>query len=262
MSQNSKASLLSTHDIHFDYVIMDLAMSAYENDKVNQTNRARPIRGTGRHKKSSVQNGASSVACLLLYIRLESAIRRCFYSLSEANREKAYGGKLFRKYKAVRNSQDNIEYLEAVFDDLTTLRDTIAHCYLFSGEIAYSDEHELIGIKEKAIGGMNKDKAKKRLTPTLKLHTSPNQICFRDIAIFYFSVRLLLEEAGLSLGYEIWEWKKGDEVEPDKWFIRAMKSLHYGNLEIWKKLQQLLEDKELADFLAEFDKLGFNVSDN
>lgn len=244
--------------MNFDYIIEQLTIDAFKNDKLNQTPNSRKLRGTGRHKKSPMQNGNASVVCLLLYITLESLVRRKFYHLSLANRASAHTKNIFDRYRVVNDKSKNLDIIEAYLDELKIVRDAIAHAYIFEGEIAYNDDHEIIGISEKAVSGVNKAKAIRRQTPLLKLHTAPNQISFKDIAIYYLCVNFILEDAKIAMPYSLWQWEPGDEVQPDVWLKRAMKSLRYSNTKIWQQLKEQLDDAEYADFILPSDE-GFKT---
>jgi len=254
-----KTPVLSTHDMHFDFIVEYLVREAYENEKQNRAH-GRKTKGTGKNKKSPIQNGAASAACLLMFINMESAIRRKFYSLSEANRASAYSNTVLARYKVINDKSRNLELTSEYLKELELLRDIIAHAYLFEGEIGSDDDHNLTSITEKAIGGREKERAIKRLTPLLRLHIAPNQMSFKDIAVYRFAILFILTDAKLSTPYELWNWGKDEDLEPEEWLIKAMKSLHYGNTAIWLELQRLLDDAKYADFLIGIEGLGQMIS--
>lgn len=255
-----KSPTYATHDMNFDYIVMDLVFEAYKNDKMNQGPNTRRTKGTGKHKKSPMQNGNASVACLLLYIIMESAIRRKFYFLSEANRSSAHSKLLFDRYKIINQQSKHLKEIENYLDELTLIRDAIVHAYIFEGEIALNDDHEIIGISERAVSGKNKNKIVRRLTPKLRLHTAPNQISFKDIAIYYVTVSYILEDAKLGMPHMYWVWKPGDDIEPVKWLKRAMKSLKYGRTKVWLSLLEKLDEAEYQDFIIGLEDAGFDLN--
>ena len=221
-------------------------MSAYNNVIRNRTGDYRPI-NTGKHKQSTVQSGNAAVACLLQWIVFEAGIRRKHH-LDTGNAEEAYSAGLWDLYKKQNTNVGGQLWAYEYFRELDHVRDVITHAYLFDGFIGMS-EHRIVSLKEKAIGGKNKSRYPGRMTARLRIHTSPNQIGFKDAAVFYQATNLLLKLANLELPYDPWAWDDaGEEYEPHEWLKKAMNRFGYGRSAIWKELCEFIEQAEYDQF--------------
>lgn len=253
-----KSAISSTHDMHFDGIIADLVKTAYENEKLNRKSKYRP-KGSGVNKKSPVQNGASSVACLLIFITLESIVRRKYFFTKGSDKTKAYSKDLWWVIKKLKPGIDQDSVFKNYFDELNLIRDIIAHAYIFEGSLEWKDDnHRLIAISEKVVSGKRmKDVGRSRLTRYLKLHKAPNQMSFSDVAKFYLAYEVLLETIGIGAPYDLWIWSRGNDLTPSEWLEKAGKKLGYAKAKIWNELKEKKDEEDYKSFLGELGDLGF-----
>ena len=100
-----------------------------------------------------------------------------------------------------------------------------------------------------------------RMTPRLRICISPNQIGFKDAAIFYQATNALLKLAGLNLPQAYWKWDKtGEELVPEKWLNVAMNYLKFGTSTTWKCLNELIDRKEYEEFIKGLEDTGFDLN--
>lgn len=251
--------LRSSHDMHFDYIVEDLVRLAFNNYIFNKGSQYKPLR-TGKYKKSPVQSGNAAAACLLLFIIFESILRRNYYSkINDAN--KAYDDELWEAYKKLSPERPLKHGIKEIFDELELVRDMVVHAYLFEGMLERNKDHRIVAIKEKAIGGRRAKSLNRRLTPRLKLSASPNQIGFKDIAIFYVAINALLAVIDLSMPYALWKWDKtGEELEPEKWFVRAMKYLGMNRSRVWLEMLEIVDNADYERFFRDIDNDLLNLN--
>lgn len=148
----------------------------------------------------------------------------------------------------LNNKSKNLELVLLYLKELELIRDIIVHAYLFEGEILVDDNHDIIGLSEKAVGGQHKDRAVKRLTPKLKLHVAPNQFSFKNFATFYIAFTIILEDAGLKTRDAMWKWTDGSWKDSEEWLDKAMRNLHYDQSTVWKTLNEQLSSIRYSGF--------------
>lgn len=260
LSMASRTSdIVSSHDMHYEYIIEDLVRLAFDNVLLNRKSKYRPI-NTGKYKKSPTQSGNAAVACLLLFILFESTIRRVYYGQTK-NAKKAYNDHAWDIYRRLLKKPEREPELKQIFDELELVRHVIAHAYLFEGSMAWNEDHKIVSLHEKAIGGRYAKQLRYRQTPKLRLNNSPNQIGFRDTAIYYQSVNAMLQIVELQLPYALWKWEKtGEELEPDEWLKKAMASLGFGRASIWKGLCEMIDQAEYEHFFKGTEDVVWSIT--
>lgn len=244
----------STHDLNFIDIIEDMIRVAYENELHNRKSPYKPER-SARHKKSPVQNGSAAVACLLTFIVFESMVRRYYYSLPSAAKDKAHSEDLWWIINKIKPTVGGDEKAKSYYEELVLIRDIIVHAYIFEGTLDWSTGHKLIAINEQVVSGKKKEiVGRARRTKVLELHKSPNQIGFFDSAKFYLAFETLLETIGLKSPYDLWNWE-GDEKEPLEWLEAASRKLRYSKAKIWSELKEKKDEEEFKDFMVGLAKI-------